>query len=607
MIICNFIMLCKGGKQFMKYKIDILFCLFLVIGCSQPPTSLTIKNKNPDISANDILDHIKYLSADERQGRFPGSEGSKESVEYIVNQFKSAGIEPAGTDGYNQFFDFTIGIKLSGKNSFSAKGSSYNVSKDYIPLEFSSNGVVSSDLTFVGYGYVIDDSLDWNDYNNINVENRWVMIIRGGPDGDHPHSKFVDHNPLRKKAMLARDNKAAGVLFVDSDEGGQLISLKHTPNSTAIGIPVIHITRTLANMLLEDKLELFQTKINESQSPYSMEIDTKIKVQVSLEKEKVSVPNVLGVLQGSDPRLKNEYIVVGAHFDHLGFGGAGSGSLSQNTREIHNGADDNASGTAGVLEIAAKLSSQPSALKRSVIFMAYNAEEEGLLGSKYFVDNPTIDLTKITAMINMDMIGRMSDNKVTIGGIGTSPSFKSILDQIELDHEINIRRSSEGYGPSDHASFYVNNIPVLFFFTGTHTDYHKPSDDWEHINAEGTKQILDIVHDIIYKIDSIDDQLVFTEAGPKGPSQSRRSFKVTLGVIPSYGSDAEGLEIDGARPDGPAGKAGLKKGDILIEIDGKEIKNIYDYMYRLGELKPGESINIKVRRGERIIDLTVNL
>ena len=180
--------------------------------------------------------------------------------------------------------------------------------------------------------------------------------------------------------------------------------MKHTPNSTAIGIPIIHITRTLANMLLEDKLELFQTKINESQSPYSMEIDTKIKGQVSLEKEKVSVPNVLGVLQGSDPRLKNEYIVVGAHFDHLGFGGAGSGSLSQKTREIHNGADDNASGTAGVLEIAAKLSSQPSALKRSVIFMAYNAEEEGLLGSKYFVDNPTIDLTKITAMINICLL-----------------------------------------------------------------------------------------------------------------------------------------------------------------------------------------------------------
>ena len=351
----------------------------------------------------------------------------------------------------------------------------------------------------------------------------------------------------------------------------------------------------------------FQTKINESKSPYSIEIDTKLKANISLEKEKVSVPNVLGILEGSDDKLKNEYIILGAHFDHLGFGGSGSGSLSMNSREIHNGADDNASGTAGVLEIAAKLSSQSEKLKRSVIFMAYNAEEEGLLGSKYFVDNPTIDLTKITAMINMDMIGRMSDKKVTIGGTGTSPSFKSILDELEPYYDINIRRSSEGYGPSDHASFYVNDIPVLFFFTGTHTDYHKPSDDWEHINAEGEKQILEMVHDIIYKIDSIDEQLVFTESGPKEASQTRRSFKVTLGVIPSYGSDAEGLEIDGARPDGPAGKAGLKKGDIIIEIDGKDIKNIYDYMYRLGELKPGENINVKIRRGENTLNLTVNL
>ncbi len=591
----------------MKYKINILCCLFWIISCSQAPASLTTKGKDPGISTNDILDHIKYLSSDDRQGRFPGSKGSKEAIEYIVNQFKSAGIEPAGIDGYTQFFDFTIGIKLSGKNTLSVNDKPYNINKDFVPVEFSSNGMVSAGLTFVGYGYTIDDSLVWNDYKNINIENRWAMIIRGGPDGDHPHSKFIDHNPLRKKAMLARDNKAAGVLFVDFEEEGQLISLKHTPNSTAIGIPVIHISRSFANTLLGGRLEFSQEKINESRSPYSIEINTKLKAHVSLEKEKVSVPNVLGILKGSDDKLKNEYIILGAHFDHLGFGGTGSGSLSMNSGEVHNGADDNASGTAGVLEIAAKLSSQPEQLKRSVIFMAYNAEEEGLLGSKYFVDNPTIDLTKITAMINMDMIGRMSDKKVTIGGTGTSPSFKSILDELEPDYDINIRRSSEGYGPSDHASFYVNDIPVLFFFTGTHTDYHKPSDDWEHINAEGEKQILEMVHDIIYKIDSIDEQLVFTESGPKEASQIRRSFKVTLGVIPSYGSDAEGLEIDGARPDGPAGKAGLKKGDIIIEIDGKDIKNIYDYMYRLGELKPGENINLKVRRGENILNLTVNL
>ena len=591
----------------MKYHIYILIIITTVISCTQPPNNENIKNRDLEISTKDILDHIKYLSADERYGRFPGTKGSKETIKYIIDEFKNVGIQPAGIDGYTQPFDFTTGIQLVGVNTLSVNKKIYNVNKDYTPLEFSSNGNVSGELTFAGYGYTINDSIDWDDYNNINVENRWVMILRGGPDGDHPHSKFVAHNPLRKKAMLARDNQAAGVLFVDFEDGGQLIPLKHTPNSTAIGIPVIQISRSLANSLLNDSLEAVQAKINESESPYSMEIATNINAVISLEKEKVSIPNVLGILPGSHATLKNEYIILGAHFDHLGYGGKGSGSLSTDINAIHNGADDNASGTAGILELAAKLSSKPGNLKRSIIFMAYNAEEEGLLGSKYFVENPTVDLSKVTAMINMDMIGRMSDNKVTVGGTGTSPSFKSILDEIESDHDIILRRSAEGYGPSDHASFYVNDIPVLFFFTGTHTDYHKPSDDWNHINAVGEKQILHMVHDIIYKIDSFDEQLIFTESGPQAPTQTRRSFKVTLGIIPSYGSEVEGLEIDGARADGPGGKAGLKKGDIIIEIGGKDIKNIYDYMYRLGELNPGESINIKVRRGDRIIDLKVNL
>ncbi|SVB49887.1 uncharacterized protein METZ01_LOCUS202741, partial [marine metagenome] len=210
-----------------------------VISCTQPPNNENIKNRDLEISTKDILDHIKYLSADERHGRFPGTKGSKETIKYIIDDFKNVGIQPAGIDGYTQPFDFTTGIQLVGVNTLSVNKKIYNVKKDYTPLEFSSNGNVSGELTFVGYGYTINDSIDWDDYNNINVENRWVMILRGGPDGDHPHSKFVIHNPLRKKAMLARDNQAAGVLFVDFEDNGELIPLKHTPNSTAIGIPII--------------------------------------------------------------------------------------------------------------------------------------------------------------------------------------------------------------------------------------------------------------------------------------------------------------------------------------------------------------------------------
>ena len=239
--------------------------------------------------------------------------------------------------------------------------------------------------------------------------------------------------------------------------------------------------------------------------------------------------------------------------------------------------------------------------------MGYNAEEEGLLGSKYFVNNPTVDLSMIVSMINMDMIGRMSDKKITVGGTGTTSEFEMILKEVNQNHGLQLKMSPEGYGPSDHASFYVNDIPVLFFFTGTHTDYHKPSDDWQHINVQGEKKIVDLIYDLTLKLNNLDEKLAFTEAGPKEPTQSRRSFNVTFGVIPSYGSQAEGLEIDGARKDGPAANAGMLKGDVIIEIGGKEIKNIYDYMYRLGELKSGQTVEVKVLRNNKELLLSINL
>ena len=291
----------------------------------------------------------------------------------------------------------------------------------------------------------------------------------------------------------------------------------------------------------------------------------------------------------------------------MGFGGNESGSLSPDTLAIHNGADDNASGTAGVLELAGKLSANRNLLKRSILLMGYNAEEEGLLGSKYFVNNPTVDLSMIVSMINMDMIGRMSDKKITVGGTGTTSEFEMILKEVNKNHGLQLKMSPEGYGPSDHASFYVNDIPVLFFFTGTHTDYHKPSDDWQHINVQGEKQVVDLIYDLTLKLSNLDEKLAFTEAGPKEPNQSRRSFNVTFGVIPSYGSQAEGLEIDGARKDGPAANAGMQKGDVIIEISGKEIKNIYDYMYRLAELKAGQTVEVKVLRNNKELLLSVNL
>ena len=239
--------------------------------------------------------------------------------------------------------------------------------------------------------------------------------------------------------------------------------------------------------------------------------------------------------------------------------------------------------------------------------MAFDAEERGLLGSRFFIDNPFIKHENIVAMFNLDMVGHLEENVLTIGGTGTSPLFEDLLTDIVNNHDLNLKFSSEGYGPSDHASFYKKDIPVLFFFTGTHDDYHKPTDDFSIINLQGEKIVSDFVYDIAFRLNRLEERPEFTEAGPKESPEGRRKFKITFGVIPAFGSEADGMEIDGVTKDGPADLAGMKKGDIITAIDSKEIKNIYDYMHRLGELKKGTVVPITVLRGDEIIELNIEL
>lgn len=319
----------------------------------------------------------------------------------------------------------------------------------------------------------------------------------------------------------------------------------------------------------------------------------------------ISVPNVVGVINGNNKNYSDEVIVVGAHFDHLGLGGNHSGSLDLNSNEIHNGADDNASGVSGLLELAKKLFSNKSKLTRSIVFVAFNAEEQGIFGSKSFVKSPYFDSKKIISMINLDMIGRMKDSNLYISGTGTSPIFSSLLDSVSSNHNLVINKNPDGFGPSDHASFYVNDIPVLFFFTGAHTDYHRPSDDWEKINSRGLKMSLDMIYDVIIAINQAEKAPQFSESGPKNSQQAQQNLKVTFGLMPSYASEKKGLGVDGVRKDGPAGKAGLIKGDIITEIDGKSVNDIYDYMEALNDLDVGGSSILKVTRNDSLILLTI--
>jgi len=328
--------------------------------------------------------------------------------------------------------------------------------------------------------------------------------------------------------------------------------------------------------------------------------------------------NVIGLLPGHDPVLKNEAIVIGAHYDHLGHGGAGS--LAANSTEIHHGADDNASGTAAVIELARRFASDKKN-KRTIIFVAFSGEEDGLFGSKYYVNNPVWPLDKTIAMINLDMVGRLNENKLNVGGIGTATEWKALAEQynpvianLKLIVGSNttpigianfsLQLNEDGFGPSDHSSFYGKQIPVLFFFTGTHLDYHKPSDTADKINYTGEANVINYVAAIAKSVDQNPQRPTYAVAKSSNTG-GRMSFNVSLGTIPSYADSTDGMVLDGVRDDSPASRAGLKKDDKVIKLAGKEIKNVYDYTAALGEMKAGEEYEIVVKRGNETLTLKI--
>ena len=321
--------------------------------------------------------------------------------------------------------------------------------------------------------------------------------------------------------------------------------------------------------------------------------------------------NVLGVLEGRDPKLKDQVVVVGAHFDHLGWGGEGSGSMQPDTVAIHNGADDNASGTAGALEIAQRLGAEHEHLKRTVVFAFFSGEELGTLGSLYYVNNPPYPLDRTVAMLNMDMVGRMEGKSLTIGGSGTSPAWEPLLAALNADSALDLTLNPDGFGPSDHSSFYGREIPVLFFFTGTHADYHRPSDDWNTLNYKGSEQIVRAVYEVLTAVDTMAERPAYARvevSAGGGQAGDRRAFRVALGIVPDVaGEQTKGVKITGVRPGGAAERAGMKPGDVIVKMAGHNILNIYDYMGVLGDLKAGDMVEVELLRDGSRVTVTATM
>ncbi|MFN3135133.1 MAG: M20/M25/M40 family metallo-hydrolase [Candidatus Kryptonium sp.] len=560
------------------------------------------RSTSPQIDEKDLFKHLKYIASDELEGRRAGTKGAELTSHYIANYFKKFGLKPAGDNGtYFQYFDFVSDVKIGDSNfvnfKINDKEINLNLKSDFTPLSFSESGKVQSEVIFAGYGITAPEQ-NYDDYNGIDVQGKIVIVLKGTPDGYKAHSPFEKYLSLRYKVSNAQSKGASAVIFVDPfSEKFERFAYDYSAGKA--GILAIEVKNSVLDKLLKDcgyEFNLYDIvkKIYDSMKPNSFAVKgLSAEIQTDVRYIKSKVANVIGYIEGSNPELKNEYIVIGAHYDHLGWGG--QGSLIPDTVAIHNGADDNGSGTVGLLELAEYFSHNRKKLNRTLVFIAFTAEEEGTIGSGYYVKNPVFPLENTIAMINMDMIGRMKENKLTIYGVGTSPIWNEIIEKLNSEFKFELNLVKDGYGPSDHAQFYSKNIPVLHFFTGIHSDYHKPSDDYDKINYQGQKRILDFIARLTFELDKSKEKPQFVKV--ETPQRSARGFRVTLGIVPDYSEEVQGMKVGDVRPGTPAEKAGIKPGDVIIKLGDREIKNVYDYTYALGDFNPGDEVEIVVLRG----------
>ncbi|MCJ7447873.1 MAG: M28 family peptidase [Bacteroidales bacterium] len=567
-----------------------------------------------EVTVKELHDHIEYLSSDSLKGRLAGSSGDSLAAEYIKHELLSYGFIPLPGDGL-QRFSVTSRLVAGKENIMTLDGANLIPEKDFMPFAFSSNSGLESEVIFIGYGFMIDeDSLKWNDYQGIDIKGKWVMMLRADPETDKPASPFIPFSGDRDKAMLAKDMGSAGVLLVSGaafDPQDTFESLNS--GDFSVDIPVLRIKREVADIILSKakiSVASLENKLNDTRKPSSFPTGTVVNARAEIKRELRNTRNVVMALPGEDEILKDEYIIIGAHFDHLGMGGTGSSSMAGDTVAVHHGADDNASGVGMMLELAEKFALTKGSHKRSIICIAFSGEELGLLGSKYFAENPGIDLTKVNAMINLDMVGRLPEtNVLQISGVGTAEGLKELVVSENDTNLISLVFSDEGYGRSDHTSFYGKNIPVLFYFTGAHLDYHKPADTYDKINYDGMVTISSLIFNVTEKLASSPERLQFREAGPKPETiRSIRKKIVTLGIMPDFaGIVKNGMRADEVYPGRPAALGGMKKGDIITGINGKIINNIQDYMFRLGQIKYGQIITVEVLRNNKKIVLLIQI
>jgi aminopeptidase YwaD len=527
-------------------------------------------------SLKDMLSaHVYYLADEQLEGRLTGSKGEELAMNYIAAYFKKYGLEPKGTEGFIQPFEFSLGKKPVGDNTFSIGDKELLFEKDFFPMPYSGNGKVRGKVVNAGYG--IEAPGLYNDFENLeNLSGKILLINLSSPDGIHPHSKYLKYTDYKTRIKVAESKGAAAIIFFNIDKtlNDPVFDLKM--NVEAASIPVLFVTKNFADALKQG---------------------AEVALQINLKEQKLSGHNVAGYIDNKAPHT----VVIGAHYDHLGYGEHG-GSRHTGPPAIHHGADDNASGVALMIELAPMLK-KSGFNSNNYLFLAFSAEELGLIGSKYFTSNPTVDIEQMNYMLNFDMVGRLdAESRIALNGTGTSPVFDSLALSIKAGN-LNITNTPSGMGASDHTSFYLKDLPVIHFYTGNNPDYHKPSDRAHLINYDGMADILDYTYTFIGQLDGM-GKLEFTKTKDNSTTDTPR-FNVTLGVIPDYMFAGKGMKIDGVTEGKPADNAGIQAGDIVIRIGHIEITDMMSYMTALSKFQKGTKTTVAVLREGKTLEMQV--
>lgn len=549
--------------------------VFLIISLFIVQLSFSQKKKPPKLSKADNLivanlrGHIGYLADDKLEGRRAGTNGEKLAGEYISQKFQELGLQPKGTEGFFQSFEIYDGKQINTATHFIINENNLVTEKDFFPFPFSQNISVEA-LPSVA---IQEADMPWfYDLKEALEENK-----------NNPHFDLTEY--IRNNAKKAKSRGASAIILYNSSDIDDKLKFDSKDKTEKIDIPVVYVSKAVAKKYFSDQ---------------TATLDIKLKVDIG-EKRRTG-RNVIGYVDNGAART----VVLGAHYDHLGYGEDNNSMLRTGEKAIHNGADDNASGTAALIELARILKGSKQK-NNNYLFIAFSAEELGLNGSKFFTENPTIDFSKVNFMINMDMVGRLNDssNVVTIGGFGTSPQWSSLIDPTNKKNPFVIRIDSSGTGPSDHTSFYRKDIPVLFFFTGLHTDYHKPGDDADKVNYIGETKIINYIYSVVTSPVTSNQRLAFTKTREIQTTSSLRSGGVTMGIMPDYTFSGAGIRCDGVTDGRPAQKAGLKAGDIITKVGDYTISSMESYMQTLGKFQKGDKAKVKFKRGNEELETEV--